>query len=130
MWAEHYGVHFREPPNHHLDFELLARAAAAGELLGGAAPYGWALCSAAYGSDTWPIDRAVCIALAEKVGLPRCDFERTLDSREPDELLSRTAREANDRGAFGVPTFFLAGRMYWGNDRLPLLERNLQSSGS
>ena len=30
MWAEYYGITFREPPNHELDFDLLARAAAAG----------------------------------------------------------------------------------------------------
>ena len=29
------------------------------------------------------------------------------------------------RGAFGVPTFFLGDRMFWGNDRLVLLEAAL-----
>ena len=29
------------------------------------------------------------------------------------------------RGAFGVPTFFLGERMFWGNDRLPLFEAAL-----
>ncbi|HEU0196740.1 MAG TPA: 2-hydroxychromene-2-carboxylate isomerase [Nevskiaceae bacterium] len=30
--------------------------------------------------------------------------------------------EAVQRGAFGAPTFFVGTRMFWGNDRLPLLE--------
>jgi 2-hydroxychromene-2-carboxylate isomerase len=127
MWAEYYGIPFREPPNHELDLDLLARAAAAGKLLGAAESYGWALCSAAYGSQTWPIDREVCLSLAEQAGLAQGDLDRVLDDPASRELLSRTAREAYERGAFGVPTFFFAGCMYWGNDRLVLLERALHA---
>ena len=32
------------------------------------------------------------------------------------------------RGAFGVPTFFLGARMFWGNDRLILLEHALREA--
>jgi 2-hydroxychromene-2-carboxylate isomerase len=126
MWAEYYGIPFREPPNHELDFDLLARAAATGKLMGAAASYGWALCAAAYGSETWPVDRDVCLGLAEEVGLARGEVDRLIDDPAPQELLSRAAREAHERGAFGVPTFFFSGRMYWGNDRLVLLEHVLR----
>ncbi len=127
MWADYYGIPFREPPNHEFDFDLLARAAAAATLLGAAESYGWALCSTAYGSQTWPIDREACLSLAEQVDLARSDLARSLDDPASRELLSRTAREAYERGAFGVPTFFLAGCMYWGNDRLVLLEHALHA---
>jgi len=40
MWAAYYGIPYREPPNHALDFELLSRNAAAGKLLGAGASYG------------------------------------------------------------------------------------------
>ncbi len=30
-------------------------------------------------------------------------------------------QEAHRRGAFGVPTFFVGKRLFWGNDRLPLV---------
>lgn len=128
MWAEYYGIPFREPPNHEFDFDLLARAAAAGKRLGKAASYGWALCSMVYGSQTWPIDREVCLSLAEQAGLARGGLDRSLDDPASRELLSRTAREAHERGIFGVPTFFFAGSMYWGNDRLVLLEHALHAS--
>ena len=36
--------------------------------------------------------------------------------------------EARTRGAFGVPTFFLGKRMFWGNDRLVLLEAALRGA--
>jgi 2-hydroxychromene-2-carboxylate isomerase len=34
-----------------------------------------------------------------------------------DSLRERTA-QAQDRGVFGAPTFFVQGEMFWGNDRL------------
>ncbi|MBI2384199.1 MAG: DsbA family protein, partial [Gammaproteobacteria bacterium] len=33
--------------------------------------------------------------------------------------------EAVRRGAFGAPTFFVGAQMFWGNDRLVLLEEFL-----
>lgn len=130
MWADYYGIPFREPPNHQLDFDLLARAAAAGKLLGAGAAYGWALCAAAYGSDRWPVDRQACLALAGPAGLARSEVDRLLDDPSVEELLAGAAREACDRGAFGVPTLFLGQRMYWGNDHLVLLEYALRRAGA
>jgi 2-hydroxychromene-2-carboxylate isomerase len=40
LWADFYGIRFREPPSHHFDFWLLARAARAAKRLGRAADYG------------------------------------------------------------------------------------------
>lgn len=125
MWAAYYGIRFREPPSHEFDFDLLARAAAAAHRLGASPSYGWALCSAVYDSEGWPIDREVCVALAAELDIPRARFDRALDDSATRDLLSENAREAHARGAFGVPTFFLGDRMYWGNDRLVLLEHSL-----
>ena len=44
-----------------------------------------------------------------------------LDSDRVASALAASAREAFERGAFGVPTFFVGQRMFWGNDRLPLV---------
>ena len=41
--------------------------------------------------------------------------------------LRATTEEAVARGAFGAPSFFLDGEMYFGNDRLHFLEEALQS---
>jgi 2-hydroxychromene-2-carboxylate isomerase len=117
-WADHYGIPFREPPDHKLEFGLLVRAAAAAQRLGRAAEYGLRLCAAAYGSDIWPVDREVCVALAEQTGLEAGAFQATLDDPETERLLAATAEEAFRRGAFGVPTFFVDDEMFWGNDRL------------
>jgi 2-hydroxychromene-2-carboxylate isomerase len=49
LWADYYGTRFREPPSHHFDFRLLARAATAAKRLGRGADYGWRICAAVYG---------------------------------------------------------------------------------
>lgn len=43
-----------------------------------------------------------------------------------DRLRANTD-DAIKRGAFGAPTFFVGREMFWGNDRLVLLERHLES---
>lgn len=127
-WADYYGVAYREPPSHEFDFELLARAAAAGALLDAAAPVGGALCALVYASRTWPIDAAACADAAAAAGVDRTAFERLLGAGEVRDLLTANAREAHARGAFGVPTCFVGERMFWGNDRLVLLEHALRGS--
>src|SRR5262249_57998745 len=39
---------------------------------------------------------------------------------EPERELTRAAEKAHARGAFGVPTFFCDGRMFWGRQREPI----------
>jgi len=118
-WAEYYGIPFREPPSHDIDFQLLVRAATAA--------YGWRLCSAVYGSEMWPLDEALCVRLAEAVGLQTEEFTARLADPETERQADEAAREAHRRGAFGVPTFFAGGRMFWGNGRLVLVRHHLQT---
>ena len=42
------------------------------------------------------------------------------------EELKRRTQEAADRGVFGAPTFFFRGEMYWGQDRLFMIEEKLR----
>jgi 2-hydroxychromene-2-carboxylate isomerase len=125
LWADYYGIRFREPPSRHFDFGLLARAATAAKRLGRAANYGLRICTAVYGSDIWPIDEGVCIGVAEEIGLAGKAFRATLADPETERALAAAAEEAFRRGAFGVPTFFVGEQMFWGNDRLPLLRHVL-----
>ena len=51
--------------------------------------------------------------------------DRDLQGPETQARHDSLLDEAAARGAFGVPTFFLGERMFWGNDRLMLLEAAL-----
>ena len=124
-WAEYYGIPFREPPSRDFDFVLLARAATAAKRLGAGADYGWQLCSAVYASDAWPLDESLCAQVAVESGLERAEFATTLHGAETERELSEAAKEAHRRGAFGVPTFFVGDRMFWGNDRIALVKHAL-----
>jgi 2-hydroxychromene-2-carboxylate isomerase len=125
LWADYYGIPFREPPTHRFDFKLLVLAATASKRLGAVREYGWRLCSTVYGSDTWPIDESVCLRLAADVGLQDPEFSSVLRDPKTERLAAAAAEEAYRKGAFGVPTFFLGGELFWGNDRIVILKHVL-----
>jgi len=54
--------------------------------------------------------------------------ERTREPQVKQALVEATT-EAEKRGAFGAPTFFVGDEMWFGNDRLPFLEQRLRELG-
>ncbi|MEM9192349.1 MAG: 2-hydroxychromene-2-carboxylate isomerase [Myxococcota bacterium] len=46
-----------------------------------------------------------------------------IGQQETKDRLRATTDEAVSRGAFGAPTFVVAERLFWGNDRLPQVEQ-------
>ena len=71
------------------------------------------------------IDDGVISGLPARLGLSPQAFRRDLEAPETQARHDSLLDEAAARGAFGVPTFFLGERMFWGNDRLVLLEAAL-----
>jgi 2-hydroxychromene-2-carboxylate isomerase len=45
---------------------------------------------------------------------------------EVKDRLKTVTQDAVARGVFGAPTFFIDGRMYWGQDRLDFVSEALQ----
>ena len=45
--------------------------------------------------------------------------------QEIKDALFQSTEEAVHRGAFGAPTFFVKDEMFFGHDRLPLMELHL-----
>ena len=88
-------------------------------------PYSHALFRAAWVEGVWPLDEDVCHQAAVSVGLALREFSETFVDPATDEELRNTAAEAHRRGAFGVPTFFVGDRTFWGNDRLVLVRHYL-----
>ncbi len=62
------------------------------------------------------------------MGLDAQAFRSCLDDPATAELYQTELRQVRHRGAFGVPTFFLGKQMFWGNDRLVLLEHALRKA--
>ena len=125
-WAEYYGVPYEEPRGV-VDFDprLLARACAAADALGAVRLYSESLFSAIFAEALPKVSEDECLKRAKAVGLSGGAFARELASPRPDRRLAQTVEEARSAGAFGVPTFVVDGKTFWGNDRLVLVRHHL-----
>jgi 2-hydroxychromene-2-carboxylate isomerase len=128
-WADHYGVPFVEPRPLPGDHRLLARAAVAAGLQGALRRYSEALFHDLFVGG-FEVDLARCRSISARLSLNVERFEIDMVSRRVDERVSEHAKRAHRRGAFGVPTFFVGERMFWGNDRLPLVEDCLRAGAA
>jgi 2-hydroxychromene-2-carboxylate isomerase len=54
----------------------------------------------------------------ERLGLPAQELLRTAQLDANKARLRTATEEAQRRGVFGAPTFFVGEKMFWGNDRL------------
>ncbi len=126
-WAEYYGVPYREPVNFRVDPDELAVAATAAKQLGAVEPYSRRLFQAIF-VEGRAIAEADLTEFAAEVGLDTTAFRTYLDDPATAELYQTELRQARQRGAFGVPTFFLGDQMFWGNDRLVLLEHFIKKA--
>jgi len=125
-WAAYYGIPFVEPREIRVDAAApaLACLAADGQ---GALVACCRLIQRLLFVEGAVIDEAALASLPERLGIDRTAFEREYGSLRIRERHEKLIDEAHKRGAFGVPTFFLGERMFWGNDRLVLLEAALRS---
>lgn len=88
-----------------------------------------ALFRGAFAEDLDLGEAEVVTRLLNEAGLDGAALvERTQEPAIKNELKSITD-EAVAKGVFGAPTFFVDGRkMFWGHDRMALMEHYLQSS--
>ena len=126
-WAEYYGVPYREPIDFLVDPAYLAVAATAAKRLGTVEAYSRHLFQAIFVAGG-AIAEADLTGLAADAGLDAAAFRAHLDDPATAEMHEAALQEAHRRGAFGVPTFFVGKRLFWGNDRLPLVEHALRKA--
>ena len=60
--------------------------------------------------------------IATNLELDLQGFQSAIDSIQSVEQLKKNAAELVERGGFGSPTMFVGDDMYFGNDRMPLVE--------
>jgi 2-hydroxychromene-2-carboxylate isomerase len=113
-----YGLRWQRPSVFPRNALLAARVALQGE----GTPWMDAFCEqvmlANFADDREIGDEAVIAGILTGLG---ADSETIIDEAKTDAcktaLRARTA-EAQARGIFGAPTFFVGNEMFWGNDRL------------
>ncbi len=120
-WAEFYGVPYREPVDFLVDPAYLAVAATAAKRLGAVEAYSKRLFQAIF-VEGRAVAEADLTGFAADAGLDSGAFRAHLDDPATVEMHEAVLQEAHRRGAFGVPTFFIGEHLFWGNDRLVLVE--------
>ena len=130
-WAKHYGVPYS--PNRpllealrtgQLKSDLLSRAGIAAQKLGAFHQVNDALFGAVWGCSaalTSAVDR---LNFLTSRALP-LELWDIAESAEIQELLAANGEQAIAQGVFGVPTFFVDGEMFFGNDRLDFVKAKL-----
>ena len=120
-WAKRYGVPAQFSPYFPFNTIRIVRGALAAQLVGRFAEFH----SAAFRA-IWEQAQD----LSKEEALRRLLNEARIDPAliEGDDIKNRlraNVDEAVERGAFGAPTFFVNGEMFWGNDRLDFVEEAL-----
>ena len=82
----------------------------------------------AYWSDDRDLSREDVLAdIAARAGLERQRFFAGIETESCKAKLRANTDELIGRGGFGSPTMFVGSSMFFGNDRLPLVEAALRS---
>lgn len=121
-WARHYGIPMKMNPHFPFNTIRLMRGAIAAQRQDRLAAYHPQMFRAVWSEGRDVGKEAVLREILESAGIEPA----SIDGDEIKNQLRANSDEAVARGAFGVPTFFVDGEMFWGNDRLDFLEDALK----
>lgn len=127
-WARHVGVEIGSPSVFPVNSVKVMRGAFFALEQDCLVPYARAFFTA-YWRELKDISQSEVIApIVMDLGLDVERFFSAIESVSYKDRLRANTEELIERGGFGSPTFFIDGTdMYFGNDRLPLIEARLKS---
>lgn len=128
-WARYCGLTVRRPKPWPLRVEWAQRGAVVAAETGQAGAYLAAVFAALFADNRDIRERAVVEALANEAGLDPKRFVSRIGDSETALQVNRNGAELVARGGFGTPTLFVGADLYFGNDRLPLVEAALARQG-
>jgi 2-hydroxychromene-2-carboxylate isomerase len=129
-WVAQLGVPFEGNPHFPINTLLLMRTAVAAQHAGVFEPFHRAVYPAFWAEGENLGEPEVVGRVVEKAGLDARALLETAGSPDVKAELRAATEEAVARGAFGAPTFFVEGEMFFGNDRLDYVERALAPRGA
>ena len=125
-WARLAGVRIGKPPVFPVRAVDAMRGVLAADEKGALLAFARALFEAYWGDLEDIGQRAVLARLAKSAGLDPDWFLARIGAADIKDRLRANTEELIARGGFGSPTMFVNGSdMYFGNDRLPLVEAAL-----
>ena len=125
-WAVHLGLKFKSPPAHPFNplKPLRVTSAIDDDDLREILAVG--LLDAAWSEGRDITSDSVIGEIADGIGLNGQELLVRAQTNEIKERLRLQTERAIQVGVFGVPSFVVDGEIFWGNDRLPLLNAYLQ----
>lgn len=128
-WARLCGVSIHMPPGHPISSVKAMRGAFYAQEQGVLVQYSQAVFATYWGGENADIaSDEVLAAICAQVGLDAQCFFQAIQQQQYKDRLRHNTDELIARGGFGSPTLFINGDdMYFGNDRLELVEHRLRS---
>ncbi|MET0151027.1 MAG: 2-hydroxychromene-2-carboxylate isomerase [Candidatus Binatia bacterium] len=130
-WAEFYALKLRFPPS---VFPVNSVKSLRGALValenGKISEYSKGVFAAYWEHDRDISRDDVLGSIVETVGLDGADYFTKIASAEYKDRVRANTDECIRRGGFGSPTMFIGDSMFFGNDRLVLLEYELGKQGN
>jgi len=123
-WAGYYDVPYHEPQSPAMDPKRRTLFCVAATIAGEGQRYASRMFEAIY-AESLVIDESMCQDIAAEVDLSPESITALIDSGEADQAHTSWLDEAEKAGVFGVPSFVYQDSVFWGNDRLVLLEQAL-----
>jgi 2-hydroxychromene-2-carboxylate isomerase len=126
-WADYRGIEINWPECHPANAVKSMRGCFVAQEQGLLLEYSRAVFEAYWGRKEDVSSEAVLSAIVSGLGMDADAFLRDIGKQEHKDQLRINTDEVIERGAYGSPTIYINGDdMYFGNDRLPLIERRLQ----
>lgn len=124
-WAEIYGLSIRYHPDFPIRPSRALRASLYAAEAGAASAFVVRVMRAYWEEAADISDLDVLGRLAHDVGLPSAAVMAAAQTAAYKETLAANTEEAIRAGVFGVPSFVWRGKIFFGNDRIAMLDRYL-----
>jgi 2-hydroxychromene-2-carboxylate isomerase len=136
-WAEKYGIPFKFPApapgqqviaKAQIDSSRAHKAMYYASDQGRACEFANRLWSKTYGVGGFVGDDSNLRAVAQEMGWDGDELLAYANSPAAQTRYEAANRDAHERGVFGVPIMLIGDEMWWGNDRLGLMEDYLRAT--
>jgi len=127
-WAHLYGLQIGQPRVFPVNSVKAMRGALVAHEHGKISPYSRCVFEQYWGEDRDISKDEVLRDIVRMAGLDEKEYFAKIASQDYKDQLKRNTDELIERGGFGSPTMFVDGDMFFGNDRLVLVEHALAHS--
>ena len=128
MWAGHYGVPLEENPHSPVQSLPLMRGVIVAEERGERDAYIKAMFEAICLKSRNLSDADQVQLTLDEAALDSEIYFSEINRQDVKDQLRRNSEDAVERGVFGVPTFFIGARMFFGQDRLEFVKAALNEA--